>query len=379
MELTRRTLLGGALSLGALGIGSVPVLARAVDGDREVAALAEARLWPWEGGPQDDLRVAHAMNPEYDLMSRTFLALALGDLAVLDPGGWQERAVGALDQMIADTEEHVQRYGQEYFLMSYWAAETCRGDGRSLFTDGERLMMMVIRRLLSDDDPELARRSRALRDSVRASMAASPMLSAESYPNECWTFCNTLALAAQRMMDRLEGTDDGAFRARWAALARERLIDPRTGMLVSSFTWSGTHGDGPEGSTIWLVAHMLRLIDADLAEEQYVLAREALGRTVLGLGYAREWPPGVSGAMDVDSGIVLPVLQASPSSSGLAILASRSFGDLRWHRALRASLQVTALPVEEQGRRRFRASNAVGDAVILAGMVAGPLWERVLG
>ena len=33
--------------------------------------------------------------------------------------------------------------------------------------------------------------------------------------------------------------------------------------------------------------------------------------------------------------------------------------------------------MEEDGVRRFAASNAVGDAVLLHGMVAGPLWDAL--
>lgn len=380
MGLTRRGLLGGALAagwLGALGLSELSGLARTVGLDDEVLGLAEARCWPWEGGPRDDLEAAFAQNPEYEFMARTFLALALGDLATIDPAGWRDRALRVLDAIIQDTTDSVERLGQEHFLMSYWNASATLGDGRSLFVDGERLMVMAIRRLIADDAHGAA--SRALAAQVTASLSAGPIGSAESYADECWTFCNALALAALTMMDRLDGTDHRGLVDRWLGEARARLIDRETGMLVSSYTYAGRPMDGPEGSTIWLAAHMLRLLDPDLALEQYALAREALGRTVLGLGYAREWPEGRSGPMDVDSGPIVPGLEASPSSSGLAILAARSFGDLEWFGALRASLAVTALPVEEQGRRRFRASNAVGDAVILAGLVAGPLWKRLAG
>lgn len=379
---TRRRVLGAlGLGIGAVGLGG-PVLARGADAEAEIRGLAEARLWPWEGGSRAELELAHAMNPEYDLMSRMFLALALGDLATAAPEIWRDRAVSALDAMIADTEAQVAAHGHGWFLLPYARARPfVQGGGRSLFVDGELLMMTAIRRLLAEDR-RLAGLARGLRAEAREAMAAGPIGCAESYPDECWTFCNAVALAAGRMMDALEGTDSGEERRRWAASAQSRLIDPASGLLVSSFTLGGATLDGPEGSTLWLAIHMLRLIDPGLARGQYDLARAALGRSLLGLGYAREWPPGAGGSagrQDVDSGEIVPLLQASPSSSGLALLASRSMGDMGWHRDLRASLQVAAFPQEEAGRRRFRASNAIGDSVILAGLVAGPLWERIGG
>lgn len=378
MELSRRKLLGSLLLGGTVGMMSVPALARSVDAVAEANGLAEARLLPWEGGSKEELHQAHAQNPEYDLMSRTFLSLALADLATENPRKWRERAVLALDEMILDTQEAVDRYGQGHFLLPYATVSPWKGDGRSLFVDGEMLMMMAIRRLLMEEQHLIAP-SRFLAEQVQKAMSAGPILCAESYPDECWTFCNTLALAALRMMDRLEGTDHRSFCTAWCTQARKNLLDPKNGLLISSFRLDGSPKDGPEGSTLWLSIHMLQLLDPAFAQEQYRLARTLLGRSILGMGYAREWPSGALAVEDVDSGPIVPWLEASPSSSGLALLAARSAHDEDWHTALRASLQVAAFPEEKEGRRKFRLSNAVGDAVILAGLTAGPFWKRVKG
>ena len=62
-------------------------------------------------------------------------------------------------------------------------------------------------------------------------------------------------------------------------------------------------------------------------------------------------------------------------SSGLALLAASSFGDPEYYDALRTTLEFAAFPAEEDGRLRYRASNIVGDAVLLYSMVTGPLWQ----
>ena len=77
----------------------------------------------------------------------------------------------------------------------------------------------------------------------------------------------------------------------------------------------------------------------------------------------------------MDAGEIVPVLGASTSASGLAIVAARAFGDQAYHRALRRSLLVAAGKQEEDGRVRFARSNALGDAVILWGMVHGPVFD----
>ena len=40
-----------------------------------------------------------------------------------------------------------------------------------------------------------------------------------------------------------------------------------------------------------------------------------------------------------------------------------------------ASKKLAAFPEVEDGRRRYLASNAVGDAVLLYSAVQGPLWD----
>jgi hypothetical protein len=81
--------------------------------------------------------------------------------------------------------------------------------------------------------------------------------------------------------------------------------------------------------------------------------------------------------MDVDSGPVIPLLGASASASGLAIMAAAAFDDVEYLRALFTSLEFAGFPAKHQGRLRYQASNQVGDAVLLYAMTEGPLWDLV--
>ncbi len=154
-------------------------------------------------------------------------------------------------------------------------------------------------------------------------------------------------------------------------------MEPRTGLLISSFRLDGARKDGPEGSSIWMVAHCLQLIDAAFARDQYARARRELGRELLGFGYAREWPDASRGPADVDSGPIVPLLRASPGSSGLALLGAAAFGDRDYFSALSASLDLAAFPTAEHGALRYAAGNLLGDAVVLYAQVLGPLWREV--
>ncbi len=327
-----------------------------------------------------ELEAIRAQNPEWDFMHRTFLVLGAVNLALGD-GIDDARALRLVDQVIDDTLKQEEVGGVHHFLMPYskfgeWVAQP----PRSLFVDGEIAMMLAARRILKDSPRHRALfQSRA--ETISRRMAPHPTRSAESYRDEGWTFCNAIALVALRTGDLLDGTDHGPLIAAWLEAAKRLLTDEASGLLISAYTLEGeptSSGAGPEGSTIWLVAHMLQVGAPEVAAEQYARARKALGRTLMGLGWSLEWLPAAGTEPDIDSGGLVPGILASTSASGLALIASRAFGDEAWHAALRRSLAFAG-PTEEDGLLYYAASNLVGDAVILYGLVNGPLWEALQG
>lgn len=335
------------------------------------------RLWTDRALREQEVAKMRRANAEWDFMGRTFLVLALGDMAQREPGE-RARYLEVMDQIIDETLKLEKEKGMYHFLMGYAKdAPYVVQPARSLFLDGEIALMLGVRQLVeerSDYGGLLTERI----DFIVSRMKKGPVRCAESYPNECWMFCNTAALAAVRISDTLDGRDHSEFLKEWVQTAKKKLVDEKTGLLVSSFSVDGHVMDGPEGSSIWMACHCLRLVDTDFARDQYKRARKELCREFLGFGYAREWPTSWQGAMDVDSGPVVPGFEASASSSGLALMAASSFGDQKRYRQLLGSLELLGLPIEESGRLRSAASNQVGDAVILYGMVTGPTWKRVL-
>jgi hypothetical protein len=247
---------------------------------------------------------------------------------------------------------------------------------RVLFVEGEIAVMLGARQVV-EERPELRAQLRAQVRRVIAQMEQGPMTSGETYPDECWTVDNVFALVAVRLADVVQGEDHTDLRRRWVANARQRLVDPRTGMLVSEFTWAGQHNDGPEGSSIFLVAHLLQVVDEGFARDQYSRARHLLGVDVAGFAYAREWPASWPNVDDVDSGPTIPIAGANAGASGLAVVAAAAFGDDAFLRGLLASLDFAAFPITDDRGLRYGASNQVGDAVLLYALVQGPLWERL--
>lgn len=343
----------------------------------ERIAAYQLGLWADPEKRAEEIERMRTSNAEWDFMGRTFLVLALAEMAVREPERKAEY-LEVIDRIIAETERLEKEHGTLYFLMDYArAGEFANPEGRSLFVDGEIALMMGSRRMVEDDE-RLAESFAGRIGAIERHMNSGPMLSGESYPNECWVFCNAAALAALRMSDVLDGTDHGEFFDRWIALAREKFLHRESRMLVSYYTWGeGNAIDGPEGSSIFMAAHCLSVVEEEFARDQYERARRDLHQSILGFGVAREWPDTWEGARDVDSGSVVPLIEASPGASGLAILGAASFQDEETLRELLTSLQFAAFPMKKNGQLRFAASNQVGDAVLLYALTVGPLWQAL--
>jgi len=336
--------------------------------------LANRHLHLWEDPAAREVEVARmrSSNAEWDFMGRTFLVLSLANMAIDEPAQ-RERYLRVIDTILDETLALEREKGMFFFMMDYARAGSFRANpARSVFLDGEIAMMLAARQRVARE-PRFDQPLQERVDAIVQSLSQGPVMCGESYPNECWMFCNALAVAAVKTSDRLDGRDHSPFINQWLATVKEKLIHKESGLLVSSFTYDGQPMDGPEGSSIWTVAHFLRFVDPEFARDQYARARAQIGRSLLGFGYAKEWPPTWVGPMDVDSGPIVPIVGASAGSSGQALLGAASFQDDAWLRELLTSLQFAGFPTRDGERLSYAASNQVGDAVLLYAMVYGPL------
>jgi len=338
-------------------------------------AARHLQLWTEPSLRQAELKKMRTSNAEWDFMGRSFLVWSLVNMGLRNPET-KSRYLPIIDQIIEETVKIEQQDGIYAFLMPYAKDRPYMiKPARSLFIDGELALMMGARRMLQEYPAyqlPMAERLKIIEQRWRA----NPAMAAESYPDECWTFDHAVALAAFKVADRLDGTDHSALCRKWITLAREKLIDKTTGLLLSSYQTDGAPLDGPEGSTIWMVVHCLEVVDEPFARDQYQRARKELGRVILGFGYGTEWPASWEGPRDIDSGVVIPGLGVSAGSSGMAFIAASTFHDWDFLRALATTLDMAAFPSLKNGQLKYCASNQVGDAALLYATVLGPLWER---
>jgi hypothetical protein len=347
----------------------IPPMARAL-------AARHLQLWTQPDLKEHEIAKMRVSNVEWDFMGRTFLVLSLVNMGLREPGA-ADRSLEIVDQILDETLRLERTEGMFFFLMEYAKhGPYIVQPARSLFVDSEIALMLGARRLLrerGDYQPLFAERIRLIENA----MGRGPLLCAESYPDECWMFDNTAALAALKMADAVDGSDHAPFFAKWLDTAKVRLTDAKTGLLVSSFSCRGRVSDGPEGSTIFMVSHWLQVIDEGFARDQYERAKRELGCKILGFGYAREWPASWVGHMDVDSGPVIPVLGVSAGSSGLAFAGASAFRDEAFLSSLLTTLNFAGFPSRRGAALKYCASNQVGDAVLLYAAVLGPLWRKV--
>ena len=194
--------------------------------------LAATYLDVWNDPTQREQQLARMrkLNPEWDFMSRTYLVLAFANMALRDPA-FQTDALTIIDAIIADTLQREQADGHAHFLLAYGNAGHWVADPpRSIFVDGEIALMIGARRLLQDD-PDLKSQHTHRTHAMIRQMQQSPVLCAESYPDECWLFCNTVALAAIRISA-----------AWWHSTSRSLRAPPSTALsrvsnTASTSTW----------------------------------------------------------------------------------------------------------------------------------------------
>lgn len=339
-------------------------------------AARHLQLWTDSATRQKELDRMRASNAEWDFMGRSFLVWSLANMGLRDPAS-KPIYLKTIDEIIDETLRLEKEKGMYFFLMSYASAgKYVMKPERSLFLDGEIALMLASRRMLEEKEdykPLLTERINIITEEF----SRSPHLVLESYPDECWTFDHCLALDAMKMADYLDGTDHSKLIRDWVAMAKKKLIDSQSGLLVASFTTDYIPLGGPQGSTLWMAAHGLQILDADFARDQYTRARHELGEITCGFGYAHEWPASWKGPANIDSGPIIPVFNISAGSSGMAFIGASAFDDAPFLKSLSSTLDFVEFPTRKSGSLKYSASNQVGDAALLYASTLGPLWEKI--
>ncbi|HSD84985.1 MAG TPA: hypothetical protein VLG46_14050, partial [Anaerolineae bacterium] len=216
------------------------------------------------------------------------------------------------------------------------------------------------------------RQSAALAQAFRQ----SPTHHLEAYPGGSWPVDNVVALTSLRLHDDLYGTNYAEVIDLWLAYARIHL-EPATGLLPHRIdAQTGELQGGARASSLVMALCFLGELDADFAHEQYARLRELYAQPVLDFVLLREYPRGVSGPGDVDSGPLLGDI--SPIASGVALAAARLNGDEETFERLLQLSEVVGLPTTMGDQKWFSLGwLPVGDAFLVWGKTIVP-WRNTM-
>lgn len=192
------------------------------------------QLWTDPALRQRELDRMRASNAEWDFMGRTFLVWSFAEMSLRNPAD-KPQYLQTMDRIIEETVQLEQKHGMYFFLMPYARVSPyVMQPPRSLFLDSEIALMLAVRRMV-EEKSEYQPLMRERIDLMEARMRRGPVLSAESYPDECWMFDNAVALAAMKLADKLDGSDHSAFQRQWLELAKQKLVDHKNWFIDFQF------------------------------------------------------------------------------------------------------------------------------------------------
>ena len=196
--------------------------------------------------------------------------------------------------------------------------------------------------------------------------ADTPFL--ESYRNQAWPCDSVVAIAALRLHDAIHNTDTYAPTIdRWLTAARNHL-DPVTGLLPHRITPTFSP---PRGTSQSIIQRFLPEIDPTFANEQYLAFRKTFVAHQLAMPAIREYPTGIRGPGDVDSGPL--IFGISLSASIVAAGAARIHNDSTLADPIFQTCEAAGHPFTMNNAKRYAFGTVpVGDAFIVWSKLAAP-------
>lgn len=307
---------------------------------------------------------------EWAMGTYSMYAAALTNLAFLNPETRSE-ALTILSRLV----EHAETREFRQFDVNRWGEDPLEtlSDGRGhIGYLGHLNWMYGAYRLAGGDerfDGNFTRVTQALARRVKSSRNRL----VETYPGEIYVPDNVVVYASIRNYDLVFGTRHGAVVDEWIALARREQIDSATGLLQFRYKGDGRLFQGPRGCGAGWNSFYLPFVSRSLAEDQYAAMRKQLiKRLPFGAAGLREYPPGITGSGDVDSGPV--ILELSTSGTGFAMAGARHAKDTEILNGLTITAELVGHSVQWAGKRRYLFAPLVGEAIVLA-MRTAVLWD----
>jgi hypothetical protein len=298
-------------------------------------------------------------------------ALGFAQQAIVEP----ERRAEALLRMETAIDGMLSENGRA-FDRQKWGEDALEslagGRGHAAWLGYTNLALSVHRELVPDS--KYASLNDKISDAVAARVLAAPHGVFETYPSERYPVDNAAGIASLILHDRLTGRDHTRALSHWRESLAVDQRDPGTGLLFQMLDEGGLPRMNGRGSGTFLSAWFLSFGDPALACEIYGAGRDELLSNAGPIDGMREYPRGVDGPTDIDSGPIVAGLGLS--STGFAIGAARACGDEEVAAALTRTATLFGAPHDEEGARHWRSGQALGGApvadAILFAMMSTP-------
>lgn len=206
--------------------------------------------------------------------------------------------------------------------------------------------------------------------------SVSPFI--RSYPSSTWPADGMTGIAALRIHDQLFEPAYDSLINDWV-LQVKRKLDPQTGLIPHAVnSGTGEPIQGPRGSSQCLMIRLLAEIDENLAVSQYSIFKEKFVTSWLGLPAIREYPKGVDGTGDIDSGPVVWGIGAAASVVGIGTL--NAVGDIETARALSQSIEALGMPITWAQQKYYAMGTLeIGDAFLVWALSTKPYISNEFG
>lgn len=147
----------------------------------------------------------------------------------------------------------------------------------------------------------------------------------ETYPEMSWPCDVILCMAALNLHDKLFSPQYESAIENWIIDMKSNL-DPNTGLIPHAVNHlTGEVLEGARGCSSSMLLRLMAEIDPEFAKEQYDLFKEVFLISRLGVPAIREYPKGMEGTGDVDSGPV--IWDVGFSGTVVSIGTFKTFGD----------------------------------------------------
>jgi hypothetical protein len=173
----------------------------------------------------------------------------------------------------------------------------------------------------------------------------------EAYPGMSWPGDQTMALSSLLLHDELFGSNYRPIVQRWVQYVGQNL-DPKTRLIPHRVGSIAARGS----SQVYLLPFLMEL-DPEFATEQYGKFRREFTVSALGFLPVREYPIGINGEGDVDSGPL--IMGFGPTATVTGLLAARAFSDRELFDSSLVIMETLGFPWEWGDRKSYGFSQLV--------------------